>query len=354
VPQPTTSEAMHHALCAAVANSARVLRCQRGREANVHSEHEATAAAAVATAAAIAESWYHGNAVTYMDTFPHDEDAALLSSGEQGDLAGEEASSETSGAGGGGGGGVGGSSSGRSSGGGRGGGRHGDISSGRGGGSGVGECVLRKRGGLGKRSKSIESFGSLIRSESAGGVDDFWSKETVVSKSPVSMIGSPLSKAGLKENELSGLDVLLVEDNQMQVRIVRATVKGSGVAIDSAENGQEALDAVAARIDRGGKMYDVILMDSNMPIKGGAEATQEIRRAEKAHRDSVSAAAQYPTMIIIGLSANTGSDYEREAREAGMDGVLGKPCRPETMRETLKAVFAGTWKRSGGGSFHTE
>lgn len=57
------------------------------------------------------------------------------------------------------------------------------------------------------------------------------------------------------------------------------------------------------------------------------------------------------TMIIVGLSAEAGPEYEKEAREVGMDGALGKPCRPETMRETLKAVLAGTWKR---GSFKTK
>ena len=71
-------------------------------------------------------------------------------------------------------------------------------------------------------------------------------------------------------------------------------------------------------------------------------------------RDAMSAAeraAKCPeTMIIIGLSAEGGPNYAAEAREVGMDGALGKPCRPETMRETLKAVLAGTWKR---GSFKT-
>ena len=72
------------------------------------------------------------------------------------------------------------------------------------------------------------------------------------------------------------------------------------------------------------------------------------------YRDAMSAAervAKCPeTMIILGLSAEGGPEYEAEARGVGMDGTISKPCRPETMRETLRAVLAGTWKR---GSFKT-
>ena len=67
-------------------------------------------------------------------------------------------------------------------------------------------------------------------------------------------------------------------------------------------------------------------------------------------RDAMSVAeraAKCPeTMIIVGLSAEGGPDYAAEARKVGMDGTLGKPCHPETMRETLKAVLAGTWKHT--------
>ena len=93
-------------------------------------------------------------------------------------------------------------------------------------------------------------------------------------------------------------------------------------------------------------------MDSMMPVMDGATATQEIRAMESAYRSSKTGdqAPMTPgngqrVMIIVGLSAEGGPGYEQESRDAGMDGTLGKPCRPETMRKTLKEVHRGEWKR---------
>ena len=156
-------------------------------------------------------------------------------------------------------------------------------------------------------------------------------------------------------DELAGLSVLVVEDNQFQLRIVRATLKGSGVSLDVAMHGGEAVEAVRRKIRDGGagaRLYDVVLMDSMMPVMDGREATVEIRALERAHRAAAPAEALRPggtlgpeRMIVIGLSAEAGSEYEASAREAGMDGAVAKPCRPETMRRTLREVKAGKWKR---------
>ena len=156
------------------------------------------------------------------------------------------------------------------------------------------------------------------------------------------------------------MSVLVVEDNQFQLRIVRATLKGSGVSLDVAMHGGEAVEAVRRKIRDGGagaRLYDVVLMDSMMPVMDGREATVEIRALERAHRAAAPAEALRPggtlgpeRMIVIGLSAEAGSEYEASAREAGMDGAVAKPCRPETMRRTLREVKAGKWKR---GAFKT-
>ena len=157
-------------------------------------------------------------------------------------------------------------------------------------------------------------------------------------------------KHGFKDDELDGLDVLVVEDNHFQLRIVKATLQRSGVTLDVALHGEEAVAHVRKRVDAGSKLYDLILMDSMMPVMDGSTATREIRAIESAYRSSKSADAlraegNGQPMIIVGLSAEGGPDYEREARDAGMDGTLGKPCRPDTMRKTLKDVHRGEWKR---------
>ena len=108
-------------------------------------------------------------------------------------------------------------------------------------------------------------------------------------------------------------------------------------------HGAEAVAHVQRRVDAGGKLYDLILMDSMMPVMDGATATREIRAMESAYRssktgDELRDAGNAQPMIIVGLSAEGGPGYEQESRDAGMDGTLGKPCRPETMRkiETLE------------------
>ena len=122
------------------------------------------------------------------------------------------------------------------------------------------------------------------------------------------------------------------------------------VSLDVALHGAEAVAHVRRRAERGGKLYDLILMDSMMPVMDGATATREIRAMESAYRssktgDELRDAGNARPMIIVGLSAEGGPGYEQEARDAGMDGTLGKPCRPETMRKTLKEVHRGEWKR---------
>ena len=90
----------------------------------------------------------------------------------------------------------------------------------------------------------------------------------------------------------------------------------------------------------GAKMYDVVFMDSMMQVMDGATATREIRKLELERLG-----ADVERMLIVGLSAEAGEKYEEDA---GMDGALSMPCRPETMRKTLKEVREGRWKR---GSF---
>jgi CheY-like chemotaxis protein len=158
--------------------------------------------------------------------------------------------------------------------------------------------------------------------------------------------------------------VLVVDDNHFQLRVVKASLNRSGVELDAAVHGKEAVDLVAKRLERPSRedaaptsssLYDVILMDSMMPVMDGCAATIEIRKLEKTFRASLPPAltsaggAFEREMVIIGLSAEAGPEYEAGARAAGMDGALGKPCRPDALRDALRQVNEGTfnsWKAS--------
>jgi CheY-like chemotaxis protein/HPt (histidine-containing phosphotransfer) domain-containing protein len=113
------------------------------------------------------------------------------------------------------------------------------------------------------------------------------------------------------EQRFSGR-VLVVEDNQVNRKVARATLKGFGLEVLEAENGSDALDAVYR------ERLDLIIMDMNMPILDGLEATRRIRAAEAAGR----LPGRRP---IIGMTANVLDEAVEACRGAGMDDFLPKP-----------------------------
>jgi CheY-like chemotaxis protein len=113
--------------------------------------------------------------------------------------------------------------------------------------------------------------------------------------------------------------ILVVEDQPMNQKIARMMLEKLGYQADVAENGQEAL-ALAAEGD-----YGIILMDLQMPIMGGIEATQEIR--------SDFLLEEQPT--IIAMTGHALSGVRESCREAGMNDFLTKPVGLEELRESI-------------------
>jgi CheY-like chemotaxis protein len=113
--------------------------------------------------------------------------------------------------------------------------------------------------------------------------------------------------------------VLLVEDNATNQLVMRTILQRSGWQVDVAGDGAEAVQA--ARQFR----YDAILMDLQMPVMDGLEATRQIRRAPGPNRRG----------RIIGLTAAVGPQFEAQCREAGMDDYLGKPVQRAALLAAL-------------------
>jgi len=116
--------------------------------------------------------------------------------------------------------------------------------------------------------------------------------------------------------------VLVAEDNRINVMLATALLKKMGHVVDTAGNGRQALEALAA------KTYDLVLMDVHMPDMDGLEATRRIRQAETAGRRK----SRTP---IIALTASTLEGDRQICIDAGMDDFLAKPLDPNA----LKAVF---------------
>ncbi len=128
--------------------------------------------------------------------------------------------------------------------------------------------------------------------------------------------------------DLSGLHLLLVEDVGINIEIFITLFENSGLNIDIAENGLEAVQKFSEAPEK----YDMILMDIQMPEMDGYEATRQIRNMGIPFAQSIP---------IIALSANIFKEDIAKCRECGMDDHLGKPIE---MREVIKKIKKFTKK----------
>ena len=117
---------------------------------------------------------------------------------------------------------------------------------------------------------------------------------------------------------IRGARILLVEDNEVN-RIVASELLGQAqLQIDTAENGEIAL----AKLKR--NQYDCVLMDVQMPVMDGYEATRKLRKLPNCS-----------ALPVIAMTANVMSDDRNKCLQAGMDDFIGKPILPDTLYAAL-------------------
>ena len=120
--------------------------------------------------------------------------------------------------------------------------------------------------------------------------------------------------------------ILLVEDNELNSEIATEILTEYGFIVDTAENGAEALEKVST--SKPGT-YDLVLMDVQMPVMNGYEATKCIRKLKDPALANIS---------ILAMTANA-FDEDRKALESGMDGFLSKPIVIKELVQALKNKF---------------
>jgi signal transduction histidine kinase len=128
----------------------------------------------------------------------------------------------------------------------------------------------------------------------------------------------PDSGADFKTLDLSGRTILIAEDNEINRLILEELLQPTGAEILIAENGEEAVNVLRER------KADIVLMDMQMPVMGGLEATRIIR--------GFLTSGELP---VIAVTANAMAEEKKEAYSAGMNGYITKPVE---LRELFKAL----------------
>jgi len=127
--------------------------------------------------------------------------------------------------------------------------------------------------------------------------------------------------------DISGVRILLAEDHPTNQKVVQLVLSSVGIEPVIVENGQLALEALAA------ERFDVVLMDMQMPELDGLTATRRLRGLELAEGK--------PRTPVIMLTANALDEHVRAGRDAGADAHLSKPIRADALIEAIITAVAG-------------
>ena len=136
-------------------------------------------------------------------------------------------------------------------------------------------------------------------------------------------------KAGPKQTDkeekffsLNGKKVLMVDDNELNLKIGVLQLQQQGMTVETALNGQLAVDMIRAN---GVDAYDFVLMDVIMPVMDGYEATSIIRKLPDGDK-----------VKIIAFSANAFEEDREKSLQAGMNGHIAKPLKVDELLNELK------------------
>lgn len=164
------------------------------------------------------------------------------------------------------------------------------------------------------------------------GITAFCSKPLFLSelRSCLNSVLSTETESDVQHKEPQELDkgrILLTEDNELNQEIATAILEGAGFTIEVAENGQVAVDMLS-RSQPG--YYQMILMDVQMPVMNGYEATRIIRKLEN---------RELATIPILAMTANAFEEDKQEALRSGMNGHIAKPINIEVLMQELDKVL---------------
>ncbi|SFU13638.1 PAS domain S-box-containing protein [Algoriphagus locisalis] len=178
--------------------------------------------------------------------------------------------------------------------------------------------------GLAIAKKIVELMGGELTITSELGKGSVFAFSVIVKKAPenagenhLALLPKRMNWNGMAKEY--PLRILLAEDNELNLQLMKLMLEQLGYAFDVVRNGNEALQSIKQ------KEYDIILMDVQMPVLNGLDASIEIRKL-----------GEIGQVYIVGLSANVFDEDQKKAAEAGMDDYLMKPIRLISLAEKLK------------------
>ena len=179
--------------------------------------------------------------------------------------------------------------------------------------------------GLAITAKIVEMMGGTISVKSKLGEGSEFTVELELE--PLDM-DSQTNADNSESIDLAGHRILLVEDNAINAEIARMILEQYGAEVQQADNGKIGLEALQ---EKGPGYYDAVLMDIQMPVMNGFEATKAIRALGGAYATA---------LPIIAMSANAYAEDVRDCLAAGMNGHIAKPFNPDELMRILRRYIS--------------
>lgn len=194
--------------------------------------------------------------------------------------------------------------------------------------------TTRKYGGTGLglaiSSRLVQMMGGTLSLDSEPGKgSDFYFTVTLPIDTQQAHSAKPAEPDTYTISSAEGMHILLAEDNELNIEIAQTILEAEGAVVDIAHNGREAVDLF---LSSSPDLYDLILMDIQMPVMDGLEATRIIRRCEHPRAASVP---------IIAMTANAFDEDMKKSVESGMNGHLSKPINIEKFLQAISKFVKG-------------